>query len=123
LESPARKAGEIFKLPIWIGGVESVGFVFCPMNLVTENVSHHQFFDESRLKQVLEAVFSSDFLCLANIVDDLPDVTHGLAAMLSIPAIVVERAIVFVSSSLDDLAARTYYSIMAQRTSHHGGQK
>src|SRR5437773_2345709 len=71
----------------------SIGLVFGSMNLVTKNVANDDFFHESRLKQVLEAMFDGDLLCHPNVIDDLRDITHGWVAKLSITALVVERPI------------------------------
>jgi hypothetical protein len=101
LECPAIETGEVFKLPIRIGWVKSIGLVLCPMNLVTENVSNDQFFDESRLEQVFKTMLGGNFLCLADEIDNLADVVHGLAVRLSIPALIVERTIVSIDRSFD----------------------
>ena len=76
LESSAIETRQIFKLPVWICRVVSIGFVFRAMNFVAENVSHHQFLYETGLKQVLETVFCGNLLRFANVVDDLGDVIH-----------------------------------------------
>jgi hypothetical protein len=43
---------------------------------VAEDVSDDQFFYEAGLKQILESVLGGNFLCLADVIDDLPDVVH-----------------------------------------------
>ena len=71
--------------------VVSIGFMFRAMNFVAENVSNHQLLDETRLEQVFEAMFCGNLLRFANVVDDLRDVIHGLAARLHFSVFVVER--------------------------------
>ena len=46
------------------------------MHLVSEDVGDNQLFHESRLKEIFEPVFRGNFLRLADVVDDLPDVAH-----------------------------------------------
>ena len=46
------------------------------MNFVAESISNHEFFNETRLKQILESVLRGNLLRLAHVIDDLPDVAH-----------------------------------------------
>ena len=50
--------------------------MFGSMNFVAENISNHEFFDETRLKQIFEPVLRGNLLSLAHVIDDLPDVAH-----------------------------------------------
>jgi len=57
-------------------GIVSIGIVLGSTNLVIKNVRHCQFLNQTGLKQILETLLHRDFLSLADMVEDLPEVAH-----------------------------------------------